>query len=252
MEDLIVINQLFNSARVIPIPCFVFVPADEHRPAGIPGNRRCFAAEGRRASHAQHWSHSALWQLAEKEENLPEQNAHRRGGQTHRSVCFRLHFREWITNVVFKYPFSSPQACPCTTPRCESHWTTSWDTWTRRWAAAWCSPVSRCSTKNQRTWSRAWFPAAICTSCHASQRSCNFQRLKGWMFFLLSLTVVKGNLKSTCSGRVWLPSPASCQTPCQNRSSSTCCHGQSLADSPHWDFFIEFLSCILIFWHNIF
>lgn len=54
----------------------------------------------------------------------------------------------------------SPQACPCTTPRCERLWTTSSDTWTRKWVVAWCSPASRCSTKNQRIWSRMWLQSA--------------------------------------------------------------------------------------------
>lgn len=87
-----------------------------------------------------------------------------------------------------------------------------------------------------------------CQHLHTSYCFSYFQGLKCWMFFLFSQTAVKGSLKSTCSGRVWQPSPASCPTPCQNRSSSTCCHGQSL-NRLAWP---RVFSCTLIFQLNIF
>ena len=176
VKALLLINRL--SGPVVRMLCFfICVPAHEHRSPGVPGDSRCSATEGRRASHAQHRSHSALWKLSEEEENLSQQDAHWRGSQTNRSVCLCVCGRSicgviW-TQSLTPVPSCSPQACPCTTPRWERLWTTSWDTWTRRWAVVWCSPACRCSTKSQRTWSR------MCSSYKV-------QQLK-WFFSLLVL-----------------------------------------------------------------
>lgn len=60
--------------QVVMMLCFICVPAYEHRSAGVPGDSRCSATEGRRASYAQHRGHSALWKLSEEEENLSQQD----------------------------------------------------------------------------------------------------------------------------------------------------------------------------------
>lgn len=57
---------------------------DEYWFESIPGHRRQTAAEGRRASHAKHWLHFALWEHSPSQEDVPEQNADGRGGQSHR------------------------------------------------------------------------------------------------------------------------------------------------------------------------
>lgn len=78
------------------------------------------------------------------------------------------------------------------------------------------------------------------------------------------LSVVKGNLKSTCSGHVWLPFLVSFLMPCPNLSSLTCSHGELgtgqlhvsfqlqlhvyfrfMLLSHHWSFFIIIKSFVL-------
>ncbi len=68
--------------------------------------------------------------------------------------CAGKFYLKVVTLTPCTVAFCFPQACPCITPKCERLWTTSWDTWTRKWVVVWCSPASRCSTKNPRTWSR--------------------------------------------------------------------------------------------------
>lgn len=137
---------------------YVCLPAYKHRSACIPGDSRCSATKRRGTSNAQHRRHSPLWELFKEEEDVSQQDANWRGSQTNRSLQ-TPNGRWWIPSpFLTSLSICPPQACPCTTHRCASLWTTSSGTWIRKWVAAWCWPASRCSTKSQRTWLRKYLP----------------------------------------------------------------------------------------------
>lgn len=77
------INGLFFYKYRHDSHLFIHLAENEYWSASIPGRRWQAAAEGRRAPHAQHWLHFTFRTHAPSQEDLPEQNADRRGGQSH-------------------------------------------------------------------------------------------------------------------------------------------------------------------------